>query len=210
MPEVTKKYTIQSKQSDGTMTTMHPETDADIVKYNNATSGLTATNTQAAIDELVVKIDDRNYYVLITGVDISSAYESEVIFTITEGQSTLISDDNCIGIIFQSTHDGANLFMYLPKLSGSGEALLFSNVLVQDGSYQSVVAAIIGNGGGLQIQQNKIYTEYATSTTRGLVQPVTKSASMTTQVGIDSAGALWTTSTTITYATDEEINALFS
>lgn len=60
MPAATKKYTIQSKQQDGSMTTMYPETDSTVVHYDNSTSGLTASNAQAAIDELKTLVEENS------------------------------------------------------------------------------------------------------------------------------------------------------
>ena len=52
----------------------------------------------------------------------------------------------------------------------------------------------------------------ATSSTIGGVKPVAKTDTMTQSVGVDSSGKLWTEpgGDSITYATDEEINALFT
>ena len=53
----THKYRIQqltgSTDEADTYIALHPETDADIVQYDNTSSGLTATNVQSAIDEIV-------------------------------------------------------------------------------------------------------------------------------------------------------------
>lgn len=48
----TKKYKIQQLQSDETLLTLHPETDASIVQVDKSVTGTTATNVQAAIKEL--------------------------------------------------------------------------------------------------------------------------------------------------------------
>ena len=49
---VTRKGQIKRKVDANTVQILHPETNADLVLYDNSTSGLTATNVQAAIDEL--------------------------------------------------------------------------------------------------------------------------------------------------------------
>lgn len=46
----TKKYVIQQKQASGEPLTLHPETDADIVKV--AATGIQATNVKSALEEL--------------------------------------------------------------------------------------------------------------------------------------------------------------
>lgn len=49
----TKKTQLTQLNSSNELDILHVETDADIVKYSNASSGLTATDVQAAIDEIV-------------------------------------------------------------------------------------------------------------------------------------------------------------
>lgn len=49
---VTKKYKIQQLQSDETLLTLHPETDASIVKVDTSKTGTTATNVEDALKEL--------------------------------------------------------------------------------------------------------------------------------------------------------------
>lgn len=48
----TKKYKIQQLQSDETLLTLHPETDASIVKVDTSKTGTTATNVEDALKEL--------------------------------------------------------------------------------------------------------------------------------------------------------------
>ena len=52
MAQTINKYQIIQKVSDADTILLHPETAADVVEYDNTTSGLTATNVQDAIDEL--------------------------------------------------------------------------------------------------------------------------------------------------------------
>lgn len=47
-----KKYRIQQLQSDETLLTLHPETDASIVKVDTSKTGTTATNVEDALKEL--------------------------------------------------------------------------------------------------------------------------------------------------------------
>ena len=67
MADQTKNYVIQQKQEDG-MLTLHPETDAAIVKYDGSSSGLTANNAQSAIDELKTLVNDFTDGGVVTGV----------------------------------------------------------------------------------------------------------------------------------------------
>lgn len=48
----TKKYKIQQLQRDETLLTLHPETDASIVKVDTSKTGTTATNVEGALKEL--------------------------------------------------------------------------------------------------------------------------------------------------------------
>lgn len=48
----TKKYKIQQLQQDETLLTLHPETDASVVKVDSSKTGTTATNVESAIKEL--------------------------------------------------------------------------------------------------------------------------------------------------------------
>lgn len=48
----TKKYKIQQLQQDETLLTLHPETDASVVKVDPSKTGTTATNVESAIKEL--------------------------------------------------------------------------------------------------------------------------------------------------------------
>lgn len=56
MPDTIYKGKLKQKTSTGSIT-LHPETEAGIVIYSNSTSGLTATNVQAAIDEIENRVD---------------------------------------------------------------------------------------------------------------------------------------------------------
>lgn len=49
------KTEINEKLQNGTLQAVHPQTDADIVSYDNTSSGLTATNVQDAIDEVLTE-----------------------------------------------------------------------------------------------------------------------------------------------------------
>lgn len=62
MSSTTKRGQLTQLNSTNDLDVLHPETEASIVTYTNTTSGLTATNVQAAIDEIV------NQGVGVTGV----------------------------------------------------------------------------------------------------------------------------------------------
>lgn len=57
MPNTVKKYKITQLQDDDSLLELHPETDSDIVNYDNSNSTLSSTNAKAAIDELDAKIE---------------------------------------------------------------------------------------------------------------------------------------------------------
>lgn len=70
----TKKYVIQQKQASGEALTLHPETDADIVKVS--VEGIQATNVNSALEELNNNIADITGGGVVTGVkgDAETAY----------------------------------------------------------------------------------------------------------------------------------------
>lgn len=68
MAQTTKKYQIIQKVSATDTVLLHPETDAEIVKYDNIESNLTATNTKGAIDEVAGKIKTITDGGVVTGV----------------------------------------------------------------------------------------------------------------------------------------------
>lgn len=88
-------------------------------------------------------------------------------------------------------------------------------ILTPDGiTYQSSSS---GSASSLTFPAGKdgtfiLNTDIATTTSAGVVQPATKTSTMTQVVGVDSSGKLWTepAGDSIVYATDDEINALFT
>lgn len=70
----TKKYVIQQKQASGEALTLHPETDADIVKV--AATGIQATDVKSALEELNNNIATITGGGVVTGVkgDAETAY----------------------------------------------------------------------------------------------------------------------------------------
>ena len=68
MATTTQKYQIIQKVSAEDNILIHPETDADIVKYDNTTSQLNATDVKGAIDELKENIDTITGGGTVTGV----------------------------------------------------------------------------------------------------------------------------------------------
>lgn len=51
--ETKKKYKLQQRLSATEFLTLHPESDATVIEYDNSTSGLTASNVQEAIDQIM-------------------------------------------------------------------------------------------------------------------------------------------------------------
>ena len=68
MAQTTKQYQIIQKVSTSDSLLLHPETDADIVLYDNTESALTATNTKTAIDEVATQIKSITDGGVVTGV----------------------------------------------------------------------------------------------------------------------------------------------
>ncbi|HEY8390095.1 MAG TPA: hypothetical protein VIL26_04000 [Clostridia bacterium] len=68
MAQTTKQYQIIQKVSASDSLLLHPETDADIVLYDNTESALTATNTKTAIDEIAAKVKSITDGGVVTGV----------------------------------------------------------------------------------------------------------------------------------------------
>lgn len=52
--ETKKKYKLQQRLSATEFLTLHPESDATVIEYDNSKSGLTANNVQDAIDQIMV------------------------------------------------------------------------------------------------------------------------------------------------------------
>lgn len=135
------------------------------------------------------------YYVLLTGISISIGEESSFTTTITSEQAELIQNENCIGIYLQDTVE-AGQYWYFPKLlDASDSAILFSTIfpdILGTGVFQSIFINVVGTSVTGYLKLINIYQDIATSTKRGLVQPVTKTSEMTQDVGIDSNGRLYT------------------
>lgn len=90
MADSTKKYVIQQRQTEG-MTTMHPETEAEVVLLDNAAAGMSATNVQDAIEEIMDTIDGLTGGGVVTGVKGSA--ESEY----RKGQVNITKDNIGLG-----------------------------------------------------------------------------------------------------------------
>lgn len=68
MAQTTNKYRILQKVSDTDTLVLHPETDAEVVKYDGSASGLSAENVQEAIDGIASQIDGITGGGVVTGV----------------------------------------------------------------------------------------------------------------------------------------------
>ena len=51
--ETKKKYKLQQRLSATEFLTLHPESDATVIEYDSSKSGLTASNVQDAIDQIM-------------------------------------------------------------------------------------------------------------------------------------------------------------
>lgn len=90
MADSTKKYVIQQRQAGG-MTTMHPETEAEVVLLDNAAAGVSSTNVQDAIGEIMDTIDGLTGGGVVTGV--KGGAESEY----RKGQVNITKDNIGLG-----------------------------------------------------------------------------------------------------------------
>lgn len=68
MAQTTNKYRIIQKVSENDTLVLHPETDAEVVKYDGSASGLAAENVQEAIDGIASQIDGITGGGVVTGV----------------------------------------------------------------------------------------------------------------------------------------------
>ncbi len=68
MAQTTSKFQIIQKVSETDTMVLHPETDSSIVKYDGTTSGIDATNVQAAIDKVSAAVDDITGGGVVTGI----------------------------------------------------------------------------------------------------------------------------------------------
>ena len=83
MATTTQKYQILQKVSAEDNILIHPETDAGIVKYDNTTSQLNATDVKGALDELKENLD------AVTGGGTVTGVKGEAEETYRTGQVTL-------------------------------------------------------------------------------------------------------------------------
>lgn len=118
----TKKYKIQQLQQDETLLTLHPETDASIVKVDSSKTGTTATNVESAIKELKDDIQEtaneikdgvvtgvkgsnetqyRKGQVEITKANIGLGNVNNVAINESEVEQITTNKDNIINILIQ-------------------------------------------------------------------------------------------------------------
>lgn len=83
MATTTQKYQILQKVSAEDNILIHPETDADVVKYDNTASQLNATDVKGALDELKENLD------AVTGGGTVTGVKGEAEETYRTGQVTL-------------------------------------------------------------------------------------------------------------------------
>lgn len=93
----TKKYEINQLQSDGSLLTLHPATDASIVYYNDVATELGTTTVQGAIKEIVTVLNTLETKTGVTGVkgnSESSYRQGNVNITATNVGAYTISETN--------------------------------------------------------------------------------------------------------------------
>lgn len=103
----TKKYQITQLQQDDSLLVLHPESDADIVSYDNTNSTLTATEVQTAVDQLDAKIES-----LDTGVsDVKDVNNNSIVVngvaTLSKaavGLGNLTNDRQVVGLASGTTN----------------------------------------------------------------------------------------------------------
>lgn len=92
----TKKYVIQQKQASGEPLTLHPETDADIVKV--AANGIQATDVKSALEEL------NNNIATITGGGVVTGVKGDAETTYRLGQVNITKANIGLGNV-ENTSD---------------------------------------------------------------------------------------------------------
>lgn len=195
MPAATKKYTIQSKQSDGSMTTMYPETDGTVVHYDNSTSGLTASNAQAAIDELKTLTDNGTYFVTLQQPEAPN----DTSWSITAEEAQKIHSDSCIGILLKyNASTSVDIGMSEAFLSVISSTITITvaqqiNHVFEAGYRVMITSSLyITNTDVSFVTDMLLFSDIANETLAGFVKPVVKTTEMTQSVGVDNDGALWT------------------
>lgn len=173
------------------------------------------TKTSAMTQQVGIDSDGKlyteqgNYFVELAGLLLS---ETTISGTITTEQYQSIQNEKCIGVY--ATIDSQPVYFNRSTESETGIFFTYTQIMQTDSnplfSLNSIILTITSGGIVGNVFSNSIPYGYATPDVRGYVQPVAKTDAMTQQVGVDSVGALWTTPPRVVYATDEEINALFS
>lgn len=143
MADSTKKYVIQQRQTEG-MTTMHPETEAEVVLLDNVAAGVSSTNVQDAFKEVMQTLEGVTGGGVVTGVkgDAEAEYRKGQV-NITKANIGLGNVDNTSDLnkpISAATQAALNekanaseLANYIPvsqKGAASGVASLDSNAKV--------------------------------------------------------------------------------
>ena len=177
MPDTTKKYKIQQKQSDG-MLTLHPETDADIVILDNAAAGMSATNVQDAFKEIMGIIDELrgggldingaiNEYVVNAGANVNAGDFVEFIQgivnqgTFNSGRTTYISavalSDSQVLVAYADS--GNSNYGTAVVLAISGTTISVGNKTVFNSGSTGYISAVALNNS----QALVAYTDYGNS-----------------------------------------------
>lgn len=157
----TKKYKIQQLQRDETLLTLHPETDASIVKVDTSKTGTTATNVEDALKELKDTIGTGSGGVTGVKGSAESSYRKGLV-EITKANIGLGNVNNVAITNDQVTQIGTNktdidnLKLKVGNLSG---AFTFQGVL---NNISDLPLASIENKGFVYIIDNKEYVSDGT------------------------------------------------
>ena len=198
MAETTSKYRIKQKVSSTDTLVLHPETDADIVSYDNTDSGLTATNVQDAIDEIVesgvgvtgVKGNAESTYrtgqVNLTPANIGAVAANSAITANTSGAAKIKYDSK--GLV---TGSGSLVESDIPTLSQSKITNLTTDLANK--------LNVKPDGTNNLISNNKISTTYIPDILLGqLVYGGTVTGAGVATLSTNAKTRLGTTSTSIT------------
>lgn len=151
----------------------------------------------------LVNQDTGFYYVYLQNMTSSGG-------TIDGDTFNLLTNDKCIGFYYES----GDYKTYFSKITGStiDFSVFYQIQPIGSGESLEISLAVIAPTNVTIGSVTYTQPQIATSTTAGLVKPVSKTSEMTQSVGVDSSGALWTepAGDSIVYATDDEINALFT
>ena len=112
--------------------------------------------------------------------------------TMTAEQIQQVGSENCAGI-FLNIGDGAGFYIY--KIGGGNGGFYLSSAFSVVGMFALRYTIMITEGAAQLVVENITMPTIANTSNPGLVKPVSKTTSMTQQIGSDSDGRLWTNPT---------------